>query len=1353
MKSTWKTKIFSIVLCLALLIGCLPISAFAEATETEIAMTEGDVIAGFVPAGTVCTSSDPSIAWVDAEGSLNALKPGVVTVSAEGQPEYTVTVGDYSDGSPIVGNLKILARYNDNMQFYDGHVYLLFTSYQDGVEITVPDLYAGYEIEPYYYPNINEDISVGSNHSGADADTYFTFNDEMTSVTLNRGEIVTIGMYRDFDLTVPQAALGSIQNCSLWKDLSSVAKASIIEAVFGFLNNRGMPSGEAIARIKTIIEEEGGDYTKMLDGVVDGGVCFNRELYNQKLAWDQYENVTYEMDITENQLRMMTLYLGGNLNNFSILKNSCATVALRAWNAAVGTRNGAPTAYYLSAVGEGIFALIDAPKSVRDGIVSRLPGYYLNNAEGVAEPDAGYQDETGWVYVSAPEKVSPLSFNYDDSTVVIDEDENDIHELLKAAIAGKGVYYDIDEQEIGVSFNTSASGDATVINSINFTVNGAVYSVGNSDLPENGLWLRYDTGDLSEDASYYATDADGKAYASYYFDGNLRFRVDSLPASYKVERSAEGTKNLLWINIENGDKVDATTEIYIKDGDTKIPLENGVELSSGTKIYVKAALAETECDYILEMIALDYQPILSDDNYDEEEQAYFGFMPVNCAYVDVIYEKASVDTGEAGSLFQLAVGETLNVFDAAVLRLGDDDDAQYDGLEWSDTLDPDGAVEINGSELTAVNPGKAVVWVNAIGNENIGVFVVVEVYDSAEDMVKLTFSDETFDNTEMYVSFDGTKIYVPFSGYLVKKGSELSVDPDPDDGKAVLYLHANDRTIWPGEPFILTEDTVVDIKCIDAEIKNMPDEVRLDAKGDTYQLGAELKYTGLYSLIPVYDPTVIYICSADSVVSVDDSGLITVTGEVPEEGAAAYVTAYDASGAVFAITKVTVGDYQGDRIVGSITVSARRINKNEITPHGCLTFTTYKDIDMDISYYEFNEPNEKYNELMIDYEKNPENYSSDPALCNDNELGIENRESYFNNDYRGAMSEPKTISLLAGESISVSNYSFDATHMSLLELSLQGSISSSPEVQELIRQMKLYEQGEEIDTDASFNGLMKTLIYMYMGVKVSGHNPADGHSIGGLVVDREIYNQFRRNDSQTPNYYYTVEITADELAILQACLADPENNYYNLFNMNCASGVVKMWNTVLADSPELKLSANMSGLVIDPESLYFDIGSLYLKKCADPSRRGTGGTDFYPRTVRYSDALLNVMVLIDAIGEVEYTDECKEKIGAVREAYEALSDPEKERVRNYDVLITAEQAYDALAQETALLGDTDGDGKVTILDATAIQRHLASLPTTAYNEMAADADEDSKVTILDATAIQRYLANLPTNPNIGNPIA
>ena len=68
------------------------------------------------------------------------------------------------------------------------------------------------------------------------------------------------------------------------------------------------------------------------------------------------------------------------------------------------------------------------------------------------------------------------------------------------------------------------------------------------------------------------------------------------------------------------------------------------------------------------------------------------------------------------------------------------------------------------------------------------------------------------------------------------------------------------------------------------------------------------------------------------------------------------------------------------------------------------------------------------------------------------------------------------------------------------------------------------------------------------------------------------------------------------------------------------------------------------------------------------------------------------------------------------------------------------------------VGDVDTDGIVTVLDATAIQRHLADMPNESFDAAAADADGDGKITILDATAIQRWLVRLPTNENIGKPI-
>lgn len=57
-------------------------------------------------------------------------------------------------------------------------------------------------------------------------------------------------------------------------------------------------------------------------------------------------------------------------------------------------------------------------------------------------------------------------------------------------------------------------------------------------------------------------------------------------------------------------------------------------------------------------------------------------------------------------------------------------------------------------------------------------------------------------------------------------------------------------------------------------------------------------------------------------------------------------------------------------------------------------------------------------------------------------------------------------------------------------------------------------------------------------------------------------------------------------------------------------------------------------------------------------------------------------------------------------------------------------------------GDADGDGTVTILDATCIQRYLADYSVTNFNKAAAMVSNGKDLTIIDATLIQRKLVNL-----------
>ena len=71
-----------------------------------------------------------------------------------------------------------------------------------------------------------------------------------------------------------------------------------------------------------------------------------------------------------------------------------------------------------------------------------------------------------------------------------------------------------------------------------------------------------------------------------------------------------------------------------------------------------------------------------------------------------------------------------------------------------------------------------------------------------------------------------------------------------------------------------------------------------------------------------------------------------------------------------------------------------------------------------------------------------------------------------------------------------------------------------------------------------------------------------------------------------------------------------------------------------------------------------------------------------------------------------------------------------------------------------LLGDADLNREVDIIDATAIQRHVAGIVTLSQEaQLAADVDRDGDVAIIDTTLLQRHLVGMPNVPEgIGKPI-
>lgn len=116
------------------------------------------------------------------------------------------------------------------------------------------------------------------------------------------------------------------------------------------------------------------------------------------------------------------------------------------------------------------------------------------------------------------------------------------------------------------------------------------------------------------------------------------------------------------------------------------------------------------------------------------------------------------------------------------------------------------------------------------------------------------------------------------------------------------------------------------------------------------------------------------------------------------------------------------------------------------------------------------------------------------------------------------------------------------------------------------------------------------------------------------------------------------------------------------------------------------------------------------------------------------------------------------------EAYLVIENAEKEAtvslpVGSYQAYVEAYNHYDVkrsntvsfIVENTALLGDADGDGEVTSVDVTYLQRHCAKVAVNIDEDtlMNADVDGNGLLEITDATYMQRHLAKISTPYPIG----
>lgn len=101
-----------------------------------------------------------------------------------------------------------------------------------------------------------------------------------------------------------------------------------------------------------------------------------------------------------------------------------------------------------------------------------------------------------------------------------------------------------------------------------------------------------------------------------------------------------------------------------------------------------------------------------------------------------------------------------------------------------------------------------------------------------------------------------------------------------------------------------------------------------------------------------------------------------------------------------------------------------------------------------------------------------------------------------------------------------------------------------------------------------------------------------------------------------------------------------------------------------------------------------------------------------------------------------------------------------QKAGEYTLHISSTDFYKECAEKTIhfkvfdmVYGDADANGLVNVMDATTIQRHLASIIADSEIELSlADCDTNDSVTVLDATYIQRFAASLEGSANVGKVI-
>ena len=189
---------------------------------------------------------------------------------------------------------------------------------------------------------------------------------------------------------------------------------------------------------------------------------------------------------------------------------------------------------------------------------------------------------------------------------------------------------------------------------------------------------------------------------------------------------------------------------------------------------------------------------------------------------------------------------------------------------------------------------------------------------------------------------------------------------------------------------------------------------------------------------------------------------------------------------------------------------------------------------------------------------------------------------------------------------------------------------------------------------------------------------------------------------------------------------------------NWLNGVV--WDPAAGDNKMTKVSEGVYEITFEE----VDTNTDYMFKFA-----ANGAWDINWGVVKDTEAKLNEAnpAQYNAEDNIQFNVESEDDICNVTLRLDLTKwDTIKKGGATYTILVNYEP--------TPVYGDVDGDGFVTAVDATAIQKYSIDMPVDDnFNVVAADVNGDGRVSILDVTCVQKYVADFKTGiGRAGQPI-